>query len=125
MSRLLPGTYVLGASGLAQITRAGRHCGVAGYWIVSPTGDPGTGGNYPIFAPEYLVTPAVIGSTVCPRALGRCICGLRHLRPEGLRRLTGEPRCSHPVHGGDGGACPGCGWVDPAYATFPAPTTKG
>lgn len=87
MTRLTPGTLVLGTVGLAYIAKVGPLAGADGYWLLDPTGDPGTLHEHAVFAPACCVRPAVIGVTVCRTPGSGCGCGLRHLTAAELAQL--------------------------------------
>lgn len=90
MSVVEVGSYVVTSQGVAQVTRVGRLDRADGAWIVSPTGDPGSRTSYPVFAPDWCLRPAVVGTTVCPTPRGGCYCGMRHVSAELLAELPRE-----------------------------------
>lgn len=83
-----PGTAVIVGGRLCTIHRSGQLHGAAGHWVMSPTGDPGTDRyvTYPVFAPDWCVTLAVVGRTVCPQPWPHN-CGLVHTDAATLARL--------------------------------------
>ena len=74
-----PGTRVVVSGRLGTIQRPGTRGGATGYYVFAPTGDPGTRGGYPSFAPDWTVRLAVIGDTVCATPRGDCYCGRLHV----------------------------------------------
>jgi hypothetical protein len=80
------GTAVVVARNLGRVVRARRYAGAPGYEVSVP---PQTGleGYAPHFAPDWCVTPAVVGETVCRSPRGVCHCGLLHVPASALAWL--------------------------------------
>jgi hypothetical protein len=89
--RFPDGTLVVVRNGIGRIHKSGDvKPGCFGYWVISPTGDPGQDWAPPTFTQH--VRPAVVGETVClnPRfhdCLCRCWCGLTHVTREEMAWL--------------------------------------
>jgi hypothetical protein len=82
-----PGTLIVTPFGhLGRVERAGQVGAARGWFVASPTGDPGSTTPMPSFAQS--VRPAVVGVTVCPKPIGVCYCGLAHLSTVELGWVT-------------------------------------
>lgn len=85
--KITEGMLVVAGNGIGRVHRVGKRARANGAWIFASTGDGASMVRYPSFAPDWCITPAVIGKTVCATPRYGCFCGLTHVSAEELRWL--------------------------------------